>query len=382
MMNKILDDNGLQYLLSLMKDKLYDKQEIDELLDKVASIDIVIQGNAQVNNTDIRYRQPYSGTISPLPGYAIVDVEVLMGEDDITSTSYNNGSITISKVTDIVTVNVQTSEIIIFKDSTVKEICVETWGGNYANGEITKLEVSSITSLNDAFYGNTTIKYFPELKYFTGLTGSWLWHPTTINTVNDYRGQFTGCTALEEIEFPPINLNVISGSFFNCSSLKEIDLSPVSITATTSADRRFSIVFRGCSSLEKLILPQSWASSFSNFYQPFNGCTSLKYIDFGNANFSALSSVSSTRENEGFNPCSKLTTIKNGLYNLKGNLRLVKNPLTRESVLEIIDNLYDYRDNGDSSTTKTITLKATTYDTLTAEDIALAANKGWSIVSA
>jgi hypothetical protein len=29
-----------------------------------------------------------------------------MGEDDITSTSYSNGSITISKVTDIVTVNV------------------------------------------------------------------------------------------------------------------------------------------------------------------------------------------------------------------------------------------------------------------------------------
>jgi hypothetical protein len=305
-----------------------------------------------------------------------------MGGNDITSTAYSNGVITISNVTDDVIITASAIEVITFKDAAVKEICVTHWGGGTLEGEITPEEARSVTSLNDAFYGNTTIKYFPELKYFTGLTGNWLQHPTTINTVSDYRGQFTECTALEEIEFPSINLAFISGSFYGCSSLKEIDLSPITSTATSSAGRRFSVVFAGCSSLKKIILPQHWAGVFSNFYLPFSKCTSLEYIDFGNVDFSALSSITSTGGNEGFNPCSKLTTIKNGLYNLKGNLRLAKSPLTRESVLEIIDNVYDYRGNGNSSTTKTITLKATTYETLTAEDIAIATAKGWSIVSA
>lgn len=390
MMNEILDDNGLQYLLSLMKDELYDKQKIEELLDKAASIDIVIQGNAQVNNTDIRYRQPYSGTISPLSGYAIVDVEVLMGEDDITSTSYNNGSITISKVTDIVIVNVQTTEFIVFEDDEVKRICVENWGGGYASGEITKLEASLVTNLGidkngDAiaegagpFYNNQDISYFDEFKYFTGITGAGLYWKNTGNTVLTYRGKFANCS-LKKLTIPAIPTTCLAGIFYYCRQLEEIDLSNVTVTGTSEANRRISVAFPGCSAVKKVIFPPT-SYIVPNVNTMFGAtssgaCSNLEYIDFKNIDFRSQPTTGTTPYPM-LRYCPKLAHLPSGMHNLMHTQTFTYNPLTHDSAVALLNSL------GTVTTEQTITFNATTYDTLTPEEIAIGTNKGWSIVSA
>lgn len=48
--------------------------------------------------------EAFSATLTPDSGYKISTVEVLMGEDDITSTAYDSGVVTIASVTDDITI--------------------------------------------------------------------------------------------------------------------------------------------------------------------------------------------------------------------------------------------------------------------------------------
>ena len=118
-----------------------------------------------------------------------------MGDNDITSTAYNDGVVTIADVTGDVTITAFAIEVITFADATVKQICVTNWGGGTIAGEITPTEASQVTSLNGVFRSNTTITKFNEFRYFTGITT--FTHPSS----NPEQGEFYGCTALEEITF-------------------------------------------------------------------------------------------------------------------------------------------------------------------------------------
>ena len=58
--------------------------------------------------TTIKEGDSYSATITPNDGYEIETISIIMGEKDITSTAYDNGVITISKVTGNIVIDVNT----------------------------------------------------------------------------------------------------------------------------------------------------------------------------------------------------------------------------------------------------------------------------------
>ena len=80
-----------------------------------------------------------------------------------------------------------------------------------------------------------------------------------------------------------------------------------------------------------------------------------------------------------FEDCSTLRYL-GGFKGLKVDLSLTDSPLlVRSSVLNVLNNLADVTELG---TNPTLTLAADSYVKLTAEEIAIGTNKGWTIAYA
>ena len=61
---------------------------------------------------------------------------------------------------------------------------------------------------------------------------------------------------------------------------------------------------------------------------------------------------------------------------------LYKTPkLTYQSIMNVINNLYDFRSNGDTTTTRTLRINPNTMSLLTDDDKALATSKGWVLTA-
>lgn len=103
----------------------------------------------------------------------------------------------------------------------------------------------------------------------------------------------------------------------------------------------------------------------------FRDCRALEYLDISTWNFGNVKYIGGAFII--YN--SNLTTLKFG-YNLKVSIDFSYCPLTHESALSVINGLTEV------ITPQTITFKNITYSTLTDDDIAIAAIKGWNVVSA
>lgn len=163
------------------------------------------------------------------------------------------------------------------------------------------------------------------------------------------------------------------GSMFSsCSRLESIPL------LDTSKCRRMSSMFSGCSKLTEI--PQLNTSNVMETDNMFNGCTSLTKIpllDFGNVNnFGSLfgsSNLSKLTDLGGFKDLGKVNYISGGTSNLFDKLP----NLTHESIMNVINNLYDRTAAGFS--VKTMKFGTTNLGKLTDEEKAIATNKGWTL---
>lgn len=127
----------------------------------------------------------------------------------------------------------QTEDIIEFADAAVEAICVENWDTN-GDGKLSKAEAAAVTDLGEVFKGNTDITSFDELQYFTGLTAlekdafREATNLTSIvipeNVVRISGGwTFYGCTSLEKVVLPD-NLTFIDSMTFCNTNIKSISL--------------------------------------------------------------------------------------------------------------------------------------------------------------
>lgn len=145
---------------------------------------------------------------------------------------------------------------IVFEDKEVERILLEHVDQNH-DGQISYHEAEEIQTLRAWFQGNTKIKRFNELKYFTSITD--------MST-----NAFENCTALEEISFgDSAKIKYLNNkSFKGCTSLK-------SIVIPESVDMFYDQVFADCTSLESIKMPSKISSMGSSL---FKNCTSLKSI--------------------------------------------------------------------------------------------------------
>ena len=89
-----------------------------------------------------------------------------------------------------------------FRDPAVKSVCVSHWDSN-GDGELSIDEAMAVTSLGGAFSGNTAIRSFDELRYFTGLK--------EIEANN-----FDGCLNLKSVQLPRSVETLGENAFLKC----------------------------------------------------------------------------------------------------------------------------------------------------------------------
>lgn len=300
-------------------------------------------------------------------GNKIYAVTVTMGGVDVTSTALANSNdslahVSIASVTGDVVIDVVATKAIVFEDNAVKALCVENWGGNYIEGEITEYEAAQVTALNSVFYNNDTVVKFNEFRYFTGIKS--LYHDGTGDTV---RGQFYSCLKLAEITIPKAPLADFRGAFRSCGALKNLDLSPT----TAKRFRTDALVQGGSSStfpMERVKLPSGTLSQspLRTFWRA-RKVISIEvdgYLDFSEATSLANFAVSA----------NALTTITGIFMGIRASLDMSYSPLTHDSVMVIINGL-------DTVSSANLILSTTTYNSLSEDEIAIATDKGWNVAT-
>ena len=158
--------------------------------------------------------------------------------------------------------------------------------------------------------------------------------------VTDIRAMFYNCSALTSLDLSGWNTSKvtdISGMFYNCSALTSIDLSGFSLISCTNA----TDIFRFDNNLVNLNLPDLGHNQ---------SCTSLELT-----------------------ACSALT--KDSILYLFNNAF----DLTKDSILYLFNNAFD-RATAGYTTAFTIKLNAKTKALLSEDEIAIATNKGFTVV--
>ena len=128
-------------------------------------------------------------------------------------------------------------------------------------------------------------------------------------------------------------------------------------------------------------------SNVSRFSEMFSGCTSLETLNISSFDFSKVTGLSSSSTIASmFLQCDKLTNLTFGVNLGKGFASAAGQSrctltlsdctlLTHDSLMSVINNLYDISDKN----TQKLVLGDTNLAKLTQEEIAIATNKGWTV---
>ncbi len=163
------------------------------------------------------------------------------------------------------------------------------------------------------------------------------------------------------------NVRDFTSVYGSCTNATEIDVSGLDFSNATTGN----YMFYGCSKLTSLDLSNFDASKISGTAQNhtitymFNGCTNLTNLKF--------------MKNLGKGYVIKATGHNTSTVNLSSCSKL-----THESLIDVINNLYDLNlsydvANGGTLYTQNLKIGSTNLAKLTEEEIAIATNKGWTV---
>lgn len=197
--------------------------------------------------------------------------------------------------------------------------------------------VSYITSID---LSNTD---FPKLKNSTSMFYIYSSYLTSIN--------------LTGTNMP--NITNASSMFYSCAKITSLDLSGINFSNVTDVGN----MFNGCKLLVEVIgeidcskMTNGLYTSYSN---PFNGCTSLETLYLKNI-------------------YKNVTTMKN---EVKWSINLGVTKVKDECLVYIINELPDLINDKGLTTTDKIVLTLPTTNTLTADQVQVAIDKGWQVAN-
>lgn len=257
--------------------------------------------------------------------------------------------------------------------------------------EIPFINTSNGINFNSMFQRCLRLEAIPELDTSKGTNMS---------------GMFNQCSSLTEIPLIDTSKATNLSSFFNsCSNLIAIpDLDTSSSTnfqgfangcnkitsfpkLNTSLSTSFYETFYNCSSL--LEIPELDTTNSTTFYQAFRGCSALTKIpalNLGKVNniTTMLTNCTSLTELGGFIDLGKAFTATTTNYQSYRLDLSTCTLLTHDSLMNVINNLYDLNlsynvASGKTLYTQALILGSTNLAKLTEEEIAIATNKGWVV---
>ena len=222
---------------------------------------------------------------------------------------------------------------------------------NLTSLDLSKLDTGNVTTMNEMFNG---CRAFTSLDISTFDTKS----------LTDMSEMFYDCTNLQSLYVANLDTSKVSNMsnmFYNCSKLKNLDLS----TWKPSSITNLSYMFNYCSVLTNLDLSGFDASNVININSMFASCSSLTNLNF--------------MKNLGKAYVQKTNNYSNYRLSLSNSTKL-----THDALMDIINNLYDLNltydvANGGVLYTQSLQIGTTNKSKLTADDIAIATAKGWTI---
>lgn len=179
---------------------------------------------------------------------------------------------------------------------------------------------------------------------------------------------YNGCRSIKYLNMSISNTNKVqdmSYMFNGCSSL--VSILDIDVLDTNQVIYMTSM-FQDCGSITGLILTFDTRNviSFSNM---FKGCSKLESLKF-NGDYFNMSEASCQGM---FDGCTSLKNVVGSITGIHFPIDLSSCPLTRISAMVFINGLDTI------TTSRVITFSQVTYNTLSAEDIAIATNKGWTV---
>lgn len=211
-----------------------------------------------------------------------------------------------------------------------KEPDAPVYADNVLAGKMTEPGKHVFSKINAYYYFNTE----PD--------GTFIYD--NFKSVTTCSEMFSSNRKIQEIyHFPNLsNIKAMRSMFSECTALISVNLSNLNTSAVTDMGYMFS----GCTALTTVILGDYDTS---------------KVTDFGVM----------------FRDCSALINVSGNITGIKVAIDLSPCPLlTNSSAMVFINGLAEV------SSTKKITFKSTTFNTLSSEQIALATSRGWTVVSA
>ena len=220
---------------------------------------------------------------------------------------------------------------------------------------------SNVTDLNYMFNGCSSLLTIPSLDTSNVTNMSYMFNGcmtlTTIplldtSNVTDMTYTFGYCSSL--LTIPLLDTSKVTDMtymFFSCKALTTIP------SLDTSNVTNMSYMFNGCKALTTI--PSLDTSNATNITHWFDGCNNLENIggfqNLGNA-YSKTSSAGYSRYELNFSSSKKLT---------------------HDSLMNVINKLYDIKTKGCKA--QKLVLGTDNKAKLTAEEIAIATNKGWTV---
>lgn len=250
---------------------------------------------------------------------------------------------------------------------------------------IPQIDTSNITSTYNMFKNCTNITTIPSLNTSkVTYMNSMFQHCDSLITipqldtskVTDFAFMFDYCGKLELVpELDTSSATNIRSMFANCSSLTTIPL------FNTSKVNSIAYMFEKCSNL--VSIPQLDTSNVTGMYNVFVNCTHLTTIPKLNTSkvkemaYAFLNCIALTTLG-GFENLGQayLTTANANFSNYTLDLHYAT-LLTHESLMNVINNLYDIGTAGVQ--TQQLIVGSTNLAKLTAEEIAIATSKGWTV---
>ena len=297
----------------------------------------------------------------------------LFDTSNVTNMSYMfSGNINLTKIPLFDTSNVTNISFLFQNCSNLKNIPL--------------LDTSNVIDMKGMFQDCSSLKTIPMLNTSNVTEMNYLFERDSLlteipllNTVNVTRMPYLFSNCYSLISVPALdtsNVTDMNNMFKGCSSLKQIPL------LNTKSCNNMQYMFSECSSITEI--PELDTSNVITMWYMFFKCTSLTTVPMLDA--SKIINVYNM-----FNNCSSLVTL-GGLKNLgmsyptnwidnvsEATLNLSDSPLlTHDSLMNVINNLYDIKSKGVK--TQTLKLGNTNKAKLTAEEIAIATNKGWNVI--
>lgn len=242
--------------------------------------------------------------------------------------------------------------------------------------DLSNWDTSKVTTMKDMFDGDTNVRTIKGLKN---------WNTSKVTSM--YR-MFYFCynlTSLDLSGWNTSNVTNIGAMFYYCGSLTSVNLSGWNTSKVTSMPNTFD----SCSGLTSVNLSGWDTSKVTSMYGFFASCSNLVTVT-GALDLSSLTEgfyYSSTR-----NPvysCKKLETLylkniyKNCTMTNKSDwsINLGDTKVKDECLIYIINELPDLVNDKGLTATDKIILTLPKTNTLTAEQVKVATDKGWTVAN-